>query len=101
MVENSFPKEKDNQSDQISKFLATLAKYTDDKVDAMRKKKDEELAEYRAETTKQREQEMRRQQASANAAMQGGNPMQQQQMGAANITPDKIQKVRVRRPQQQ
>jgi hypothetical protein len=43
-VEQSFEKVADAQNANLSKFMKALSDYSDDRVDSMRKQKDEELA---------------------------------------------------------
>ena len=46
-VEKNFQKVADQQNANLSKFLSSQAKYIDERVDNMRKQKDEELEQYK------------------------------------------------------
>lgn len=46
-VEKNFQKVADQQNANLSKFLSSQAKYLDERVDNMRKQKDEELEQYK------------------------------------------------------
>jgi len=45
--EKNFQKVADQQNANLSKFLSSQAKYLDERVDNMRKQKDEELEQYK------------------------------------------------------
>ena len=77
IIESQFPKAQDQDGDRTTRFLQSMAKYADEKVDNMRRQKDEELEQYRRDIERQKRFEGK-------------------QMGAKEVSPEKAQKVRVR-----
>lgn len=53
-VENNFEKVPDQQNVNLSKFMNQMTKYADERVDNMRRQKDEELEQYKRDIERQK-----------------------------------------------
>lgn len=64
-VEKVVPKVPDQQNDKLSKFLNQMTKYADERVDNMRRQKDEELEQYKRDIERKKRLDVKRGEASA------------------------------------